>query len=93
MAEYSTKTEKGDCIFCEIANGNIDTPGIFWKEYFDDVGRVGLIMEGTGIDHAHIKLFPMHNTSQLDESKWKQFHSKDDQYFETYPGYISSKRQ
>jgi len=30
--------------------------------HFDDVGRIGLIMEGTGIDHAHIKLIPMHGT-------------------------------
>ena len=30
------------------------------ENYFEDVGRVGLIMEGTGIDHAHIKLVPMH---------------------------------
>jgi len=24
-------------------------------KHFDDVGRVGLIMEGTGLDHAHIQ--------------------------------------
>jgi len=32
------------------------------EDYFPDVGRVGLMMEGTGIDHAHIKLYPMHGT-------------------------------
>src|SRR5574344_837498 len=25
-------------------------------KHFEDVGRVGLIMEGTGVNHAHIKL-------------------------------------
>jgi diadenosine tetraphosphate (Ap4A) HIT family hydrolase len=34
-------------------------------DYFEDVGRVGLIMEGTGIDHAHIKLMPMHGTGHM----------------------------
>ena len=56
------------------------------EEYFDDVGRVGVIMEGTGVDHAHIKLFPMHGTGE----EWVQFHSDNDRYFEKYEGYISS---
>lgn len=56
---------------------------------FDDVGRVGLVMEGTGIDHAHIKLYPFHGTESLQEG-WQQFPSGVDTYFETYPGYISS---
>ncbi len=59
-------------------------------EYFSDVGRVGLIIEGTGINHAHIKLFPMHGTEGLDEGEWKQFHSDNDKYFSEYEGYISS---
>ena len=29
---------------------------------FDDVGRVGLVYEGYGIDHVHAKLFPLHGT-------------------------------
>jgi len=35
------------------------------EDAFDDVWRVGLIMEWTGINHAHIKLFPMHGTEYL----------------------------
>src|SRR3989338_5175380 len=42
------------------------------ENYFEDVGRVGLIMEGTGIDHAHIKLVPMHGTENLKKGEWKQ---------------------
>ncbi len=59
-------------------------------EYFDDVGRVGLIMEGTGINHAHIKLFPMHGTGYMKQGKWKQIHSRNNKYFTEYEGYISS---
>jgi histidine triad (HIT) family protein len=143
MADYKSYTEDGKCIFCEIAKGNLQTPGIFWEDeefmaflstypntegfsvvipkehygsdvlampdqklqkfiiaakkiskilitYFDDVGRVGLIMEGTSINHAHIKLSPMHGTAHLKKRKWKQQHSIYDKYFETYDGYLCS---
>lgn len=60
------------------------------EDTFEDVGRVGLIMEGTGVDHAHIKLVPMHQTQGLSEGKWQQVHSSIDNYFEKYEGYISS---
>ena len=103
MVKYDATTNENKCIFCEIAKGNIKTPGLFWEDqefmaflaidpntegftcvipkqhygsdvlkmpdemlqkfilvskkvsqilekHFDDVGRVGLIMEGTGID-------------------------------------------
>jgi histidine triad (HIT) family protein len=53
----------------------------------EDVGRTGLIAEGFGVDHAHIKLFPMHGT-KMDE--WNAVKSKMDKYFEKYEGYISS---
>ncbi|MBS8122013.1 HIT family protein [Candidatus Vampirococcus lugosii] len=57
---------------------------------FDDVGRVGLIMEGTGVDHAHIKLVPMHGTGHMKKGVWKQYLSGRSDYFETYEGYIIS---
>jgi len=53
---------------------------------FDDVGRTGCIMEGFGVDHAHIKLFPMHGT----RGAWRPIKSNVDKYFEAYEGYISS---
>lgn len=59
-------------------------------KHFSDVGRVGLIMEGTGINHVHIKLFPMHGTGHLKTGEWKQHPSKINAYFEKYDGYISS---
>lgn len=60
------------------------------ENYFEDVGRVGLIMEGTGIDHSHIKLFPMHGTAHLKKGEWKQYQSGCNDYFEKYKGYICS---
>lgn len=58
--------------------------------HFADVGRIGLVMEGTGIDHAHIKLFPMHGTEHMKKGEWKQYHSRNDIFFDSYAGYISS---
>lgn len=57
---------------------------------FNDVGRVGVIMEGTGIDHAHIKLVPMHGTPELKRGEWKQYLSNKEFWFEKYEGWISS---
>ncbi len=60
------------------------------ESHFKDVGRVGLIMEGTGIDHAHIKLVPMHGTENLKKGQWQQFLSGKEFWFETYEGWICS---
>lgn len=57
---------------------------------FEDVGRVGVLMEGTGIDHAHIKLSPMHGTEELKRGEWKQFLSDGEVWFDKYEGWISS---
>ena len=60
------------------------------KRYFSDVGRVGLIMEGTGINHAHIKLFLMHGTEYMKTGEWRQYLSNNSTFFEKYEGYIQS---
>lgn len=60
------------------------------ENYFSDVGRVGLVMEGMGIDHAHIKLVPMHGTGYLKEGEWQQAVSGKEFWFDKYEGYISS---
>lgn len=56
---------------------------------FDDVGRSGLMFEGTGVDHLHAKLFPMHGTAGLEE-EWKQHSSEESPFYENYPGFITS---
>jgi len=53
----------------------------------DDVGRTGLILEGFGVNHLHVKLFPMHGTKM---KKWKPIESEVNKYFHKYEGYISS---
>ena len=60
------------------------------ENYYADVGRVGLMMEGTGIDHAHIKLMPLHGTENLKRGEWKQFLSGKEVWFDKYEGWISS---
>ena len=60
------------------------------ENYYPDVGRVGLIMEGTGIDHAHVKLVPMHGTVYMKRGEWKQYISKHEDWFDKYDGWISS---
>ncbi len=59
-------------------------------KHYKEVGRVGVIMEGMGINHAHIKLIPMHGTGNLKNGKWKQNLTEKTDYFEKYEGYITS---
>jgi hypothetical protein len=61
--------------------------GALLSSKLEDVERTGLIYEGFGIDHLHIKLFPMHGTKM---DQWKSIHSNVDKYFEKYEGYVSS---
>ncbi len=60
------------------------------EHFYKDVGRIGLIMEGTGIDHAHIKLIPMHGTEHLKRGEWRQTLSGVEHWFDVYKGWISS---
>jgi diadenosine tetraphosphate (Ap4A) HIT family hydrolase len=48
------------------------------------VNRTALVMEGMGVNHVHIKLYPMHGI----DKKFKEIWAKDERYFEKYPGYI-----
>jgi len=63
--------------------------GILLKK-LESAGRVGLIMEGAGINHAHIKLIPMHGTEYLKKGEWKQVLSGKEMFFEKYEGYLVS---
>ena len=50
------------------------------------VKRVAMVMEGLGINHVHIKLYPVHG---LDE-KFQEMWGKDKIFFDKYEGYIST---
>jgi len=54
---------------------------------FDDVGRTGFVFEGFGVNHLHVKLFPLHGTKS---DSWKERRSGLGTFFDQYPGYISS---
>jgi diadenosine tetraphosphate (Ap4A) HIT family hydrolase len=50
------------------------------------VKRVALVMEGMGVNHAHLKLYPLYGL----EEKFKETWAKDKVFFENYQGYIST---
>lgn len=50
------------------------------------VKRTALVMEGMGINHAHIKLYPLHNL----ESTFKEMLSGEKVFFDEYQGYITT---
>jgi len=45
------------------------------------VERVGLVIEGEGVPHLHVKLIPMHNLGA---------HPNHSEYYESYPGYLTT---
>ncbi len=65
------------------------TVGKLLDEKLEDVGRTAVILEGFGIDHAHVKLFPMHGTKQ-EQPKWEPIIAHKDKFFKKYEGYVSS---
>lgn len=126
-----------DCIFCKIANKEIDSAKIWEddeffsildlnpnttgmslvlpKKHYDsyvflmpddiyqkfmlvskkiakmlekalEVKRVAMVMEGMGVNHAHIKLYPMHGL----EKEFKEMIAKNKIFFNDYPGYITT---
>ncbi|MBS3092041.1 HIT domain-containing protein [Candidatus Pacearchaeota archaeon] len=51
-----------------------------------NVKRVAMVMEGMGINHAHIKLYPLYGFNAKFEEMW----AKDKVFFNKYEGYIST---
>ncbi|MBI4276602.1 HIT domain-containing protein [Candidatus Uhrbacteria bacterium] len=50
------------------------------------VQRVALVMEGLGVNHAHLKLYPLHGLSEKFTETW----APQRVYFEKYHGYLST---
>ena len=50
------------------------------------VTRAAMVMEGMGVNHAHIKLYPLHGIAE----KFEEILGKDKVYFEKYAGYLST---
>ncbi|MBI5148224.1 HIT family protein [Candidatus Pacearchaeota archaeon] len=51
-----------------------------------NVKRTAMVMEGLGVNHAHIKLYPVYGLEKEFEEIW----GKDKVFFKKYPGYIST---
>lgn len=51
-----------------------------------NVKRVAMVMEGMGINHAHIKLYPLHGITEKFSEMW----AKEKVFFEKYEGYVST---
>jgi diadenosine tetraphosphate (Ap4A) HIT family hydrolase len=52
------------------------------------VQRTAMIMEGMGVDHAHIKLYPLHGL----DSKFKEMWASEKIFFEKYEGFITTQQ-
>jgi diadenosine tetraphosphate (Ap4A) HIT family hydrolase len=48
--------------------------------------RIAMVMEGMGVNHAHIKLYPMYGLGD----EFKEIIAKETVFFEKYPGYITT---
>ncbi len=51
-----------------------------------NVKRVAMVMEGLGVNHVHIKLYPLHGIKE----KFKETWAKEKVFFDRYEGYIST---
>ena len=51
-----------------------------------NVGRVHMILEGTGVNHLHAKLYPALGTDKA----FQQAVAEERMFFESYPGYVTS---
>jgi diadenosine tetraphosphate (Ap4A) HIT family hydrolase len=50
------------------------------------VNRVAMVAEGMGVNHVHIKLYPLHGI----EKEFQEIWAKEKVFFENYSGYIST---
>lgn len=57
------------------------------SRFFRDAGRTGAIIEGFGVDHAHIKLYPMHGTEMR---SWHPMLAERTYFCEQYEGFLTS---
>jgi len=48
--------------------------------------RTAMVMEGMGINHIHVKLYPLHGLEKKFEERWK----KKRVYFDKYEGYLTT---
>lgn len=57
---------------------------------YEDVDRCAIVFEGMMIDHLHAKVIPLHRTAGVQPSPESGTTARSDQYFEAYPGYVTT---
>ncbi len=72
--------------YYELLKAAKDVGNLLTKAF--NVERTAMIAEGTGVDHAHIKLIPLIGTKPGE--KWQGGEAKINKVFEKYEGYVSS---
>jgi histidine triad (HIT) family protein len=70
--------------YCKIMIASKKVANLLDKKL--NVKRTAMVMEGLGVNHAHVKLYPIYG---LDE-KFTEIWAKDKVYFDKYPGYITT---
>ncbi len=50
------------------------------------VNRIAMVMEGMGVNHAHIKLYPLHGVGPKFKTVW----AKKEVFFDKYQGYLTT---
>jgi len=51
-----------------------------------DIDRVAMVAEGIGVNHLHVKLYPLHGV----KGKFIPKEPKENMYFEKYEGFVST---
>ena len=70
--------------YCELMKASKKIAKMLDKSL--NVKRTALIMEGLGVNHAHIKLYPIYGLKNEFEETW----ATDKIFFEKYPGYVTT---
>lgn len=70
--------------YCELMQASKKVAGILEKGL--NVQRVAMVMEGLGVNHVHIKLYPLYGLNK----KFKEIWAEEKVFFEYYPGYITT---
>lgn len=78
-------TEAPDQAFSKILTSAKKLSNVLKKKL--NVSRVALVIEGTGVNHFHIKLYPMHNLNK----KFRPKEAKTKVFYKAYPGFIDTR--
>ncbi len=76
--------DMNDNDYCELMKASKKVAKLLDKRL--NVKRTALVMEGLGVNHVHIKLYPLYGL----DKKFKETWASERKFFEKYEGYIST---